>query len=174
MFYVGAERPDLTNQISERAARREHARGMEDVNLKRGSMAPVLKGQTLADASLTWAAYRKEHRLDGEGKLSCAKPCSSILFPRSALDRTISGSGVHTSSALALFPQREPLRKNLPSVRVCRDSCFHVMLEKVALALVRDMHGPFEEMQLYGGWLALPVTERRLWTATSASERAQQ
>ena len=38
------------------------------------------------------------------GPLSCAKPCSSILFPRSALDRAISGSGEHTSSALALFP----------------------------------------------------------------------
>src|SRR5256885_16042180 len=111
MFYVGAERPDLTNQISERAARREHARGMEDVNLKRGSMAPVLKGQTLADASLTWAAYRKEHRLDGEGKLSCAKPCSSILFPGSALDRTIRGSGGRPVASLDEFRPLGPCLK---------------------------------------------------------------
>jgi integrase len=67
MFYVDAVGPDGAaatkqvkkflgnlNQMSERAARREHARIMEDVNLKRGSLAPVLKGQTFADAVSRW------------------------------------------------------------------------------------------------------------------------
>ena len=73
------------------------------------------------------------------------------------LERAISGSGEHTSSALALFPSESLSEKNPSLRRVCRDSCFYVLLEKAALALVRDMHGPFEEMQLYGAWLALPV-----------------
>jgi integrase len=41
-------------QMSERAARREHARIMEIVNLKRGSVAPVHKGQTFTDAVKKW------------------------------------------------------------------------------------------------------------------------
>jgi integrase len=42
------------SQLSERAARREHARIMEQVNLKRGSIAPAPKGQTFADAVSRW------------------------------------------------------------------------------------------------------------------------
>lgn len=41
-------------RMSERAARREHARIMEGVNHKRGSAAPVYKGQTFADAVTSW------------------------------------------------------------------------------------------------------------------------
>jgi integrase len=40
--------------MSERAARREHAKIMEDVNFKRGSVAPAPKGQTFADAVERW------------------------------------------------------------------------------------------------------------------------
>jgi integrase len=43
-----------TKTMSERAARREHARIMEGVNLKRGSLAPVPTGQTFADAVKKW------------------------------------------------------------------------------------------------------------------------
>lgn len=42
------------NTISERAARREHTRIMEDVNHKRGSIAPIPKGQTFAVAVDRW------------------------------------------------------------------------------------------------------------------------
>ena len=62
-FYIDAVGPDgatVTKQVkkflgnisqmSERAARREHARIMEDVNFKRGSIAPAPKGRTFADA----------------------------------------------------------------------------------------------------------------------------
>src|SRR6202162_2550450 len=40
--------------MSERAARREHARVMEDVNRRRGSAAPAFKGQTFADVTQLW------------------------------------------------------------------------------------------------------------------------
>ena len=42
------------NQISERAARREHDRIMQDVNRRRGSVAPAYRGQTFADAVRLW------------------------------------------------------------------------------------------------------------------------
>jgi integrase len=42
------------SQMSERAARREHARTMVDVNLRRGSVAPAVKGQTFGDAVQNW------------------------------------------------------------------------------------------------------------------------
>lgn len=42
------------NQMSERAARREHARIMEEVNLKRGSLKPVPQGQMFMDAVNKW------------------------------------------------------------------------------------------------------------------------
>lgn len=42
------------NQMSERAARREHALIMEKVNQARGSIAPIQKGQTFADAVEKW------------------------------------------------------------------------------------------------------------------------
>ena len=67
MHYVDAERPDGTratkqvkrflgnlSQMSERAARREHARIMEEVNQSRGSVMPIVKGQTFADAVNKW------------------------------------------------------------------------------------------------------------------------
>src|SRR5580704_4696366 len=67
MFYADAENPDGVivskrvkhfignlNRMSERAARREHARIMDGVNHKRGSTAPVYKGQTFADAVNNW------------------------------------------------------------------------------------------------------------------------
>ena len=67
MYYTDAVGPDglavtkqvkkfLGNlaQISERAARREHALIMERVNQERGSLRPVPKGQTFADAVKTW------------------------------------------------------------------------------------------------------------------------
>jgi integrase len=67
MHYVNAERPDGTtatkqvkrflgnlSQMSERAARREHARIMEEVNQSRGSVMPLVKGQTFADAVNKW------------------------------------------------------------------------------------------------------------------------
>ncbi len=41
-------------EMSERAARREHARIMEEVNRQRGSLAPILRGQTFADAVNKW------------------------------------------------------------------------------------------------------------------------
>jgi integrase len=40
--------------MSERAARREHARIMEDINRRRGSVAPAFKGQTFADVTELW------------------------------------------------------------------------------------------------------------------------
>jgi integrase len=49
--YVGNSR-----EISERAARRQHALTMEDVNRFRGSSAPVLKGTTFQDAVDKWRA----------------------------------------------------------------------------------------------------------------------
>ena len=65
--YVDAVGPDgstVTKQVmryigniktmSERAARREHDRIMAEVNLQRGSIAPVPKGQTFADAVAKW------------------------------------------------------------------------------------------------------------------------
>jgi integrase len=43
-----------TRAMSERAARREHAKIMVRVNLDRGSIAPVPKGQSFADAVASW------------------------------------------------------------------------------------------------------------------------
>jgi len=40
--------------LSERAARREHDRIMQDVNLKRGSVAPTIRGKTFLDAVDAW------------------------------------------------------------------------------------------------------------------------
>lgn len=69
MHYIDAVAPDGSvvskqvkrflgnlSQMSERAARAEHAKLMVDVNLKRGSVRPVPKGQTLADAVERWRA----------------------------------------------------------------------------------------------------------------------
>lgn len=41
-------------QMSERAARREHARIMEDVNRRRGSLAPAYRGQSFAEVTELW------------------------------------------------------------------------------------------------------------------------
>jgi integrase len=62
MFYVDANGKSKRvkkcignlNQISERAARREHARIMEDVNRRRGSVAPAYKGQTFSEVTELW------------------------------------------------------------------------------------------------------------------------
>src|SRR5262245_25598086 len=61
MHYIDVEQPDGSlatkqvkrfignlSQMSERAARSEHARIMAEVNLKRGSVRPAPKGQTFA------------------------------------------------------------------------------------------------------------------------------
>jgi integrase len=67
MFYVDAESPSgeaITKQVkrclgpiaqmSERQARKAHAQIMEDVNAKRGSVPPVVRGQTFNDATGWW------------------------------------------------------------------------------------------------------------------------
>jgi hypothetical protein len=67
MHYIDVERPDGSlatkqvkrfignlSQMSERAARSEHARIMEEVNRKRGGVRPAPKGQTFADAVTKW------------------------------------------------------------------------------------------------------------------------
>jgi integrase len=63
MFYIDAEGGKSkqmkkflgrTSEMSQRAAQREHARIMEEVNRKRGSSAPVLRGQTFEDAVNQW------------------------------------------------------------------------------------------------------------------------
>jgi integrase len=69
MHYLDIEQPDGVlstkqvkrfignlSQMSERAARGEHARIMAEVNIKRGSVRPVLKGQTFKDAVAKWRA----------------------------------------------------------------------------------------------------------------------
>jgi integrase len=43
-----------TDGMSERAARREHDRIMQEVNQKRGSVAPTIHGQTFMDAVTAW------------------------------------------------------------------------------------------------------------------------
>ena len=65
--YIDVVRPDGTtttkqvkrflgnlSQVSERAARREHASIMEEVNRARGSIAPVPKGESFKDAVAKW------------------------------------------------------------------------------------------------------------------------
>jgi integrase len=47
--------------VSERSARREHARIMEEVNRKRGSVAPAVKGQTFQDAVDSWRSDVAPH-----------------------------------------------------------------------------------------------------------------
>lgn len=41
----------VPDEVSERAARREHDRIMQEVNRKRGSVAPAIKGRTFQDAT---------------------------------------------------------------------------------------------------------------------------
>lgn len=48
---IGRVGPDA---MSERAARREHDRIMQEVNRKRGSVAPAVKGETFGDAVVAW------------------------------------------------------------------------------------------------------------------------
>jgi integrase len=62
MFYVDADGKSKRmkqfigklSEMSERAALREHARIMEDVNRRRGSAAPAYVGQTFADITARW------------------------------------------------------------------------------------------------------------------------
>ena len=44
------------SEMSERAARRTHAIHMEKVNADRGSLAPIVRGQTFEDATIKWRA----------------------------------------------------------------------------------------------------------------------
>lgn len=44
----------VPDEMSERAARREHDRIIHEVNLKRGSVAPTVKGRTFGDAVEAW------------------------------------------------------------------------------------------------------------------------
>ncbi len=66
-YYIDTVRPDGStvtkqemrlignlSQMSERAARRQHAIIMEKVNNDRGSVAPVVRGQSFADAVAKW------------------------------------------------------------------------------------------------------------------------
>lgn len=62
MFYVDSDGQSKrvkrfigkVSEMSERAARREHARIMEDVNRVRGSVAPAVRGRTFQDAVEAW------------------------------------------------------------------------------------------------------------------------
>jgi integrase len=62
MFYIDADGKSKRvkhfignlDQMSERAAQREHARIMEDVNRRRGSVAPAYKGQTFREVTDLW------------------------------------------------------------------------------------------------------------------------
>ena len=63
LFYVDAEGGKTklvkkfighSRDMSERAARRQHALTMEKVNHDRGSSAPILKGETFQDAVDKW------------------------------------------------------------------------------------------------------------------------
>jgi integrase len=63
MFYIDADGGKTkqvkrflgrVEEMSERAARREHARIMEEVNRKRGSLAPAFKSQTFEEAVSRW------------------------------------------------------------------------------------------------------------------------
>jgi integrase len=47
--------------ISERAARREHDRIMQEVNRKRGSVAPAVKGRAFRDLAVAWLADVAPH-----------------------------------------------------------------------------------------------------------------
>ncbi len=74
LFYEDVERPDGSLQskrvrhfignlssMSERAARREHDRIMHEVNEKRGSVAPAVKGRTFDDAVSSWRSAVAPH-----------------------------------------------------------------------------------------------------------------
>ena len=94
MYYTDAVGPDglavtkqvkqfLGNlaQISQRAARREHALIMERINQQRGSLRPVPKGQTFADAVKKWCL--RSHQIfrrpqSGLASLTCAR--TSCLY----------------------------------------------------------------------------------------------
>jgi integrase len=62
MFYVDADGQSKRtkqfigrlSQMSERAARREHARILDDVNRRRGSIAPSYRGQSFAEVTELW------------------------------------------------------------------------------------------------------------------------
>lgn len=63
MFYIDADGGKTkqvkrflgrVEEMSERAARREHARIMEEVNRKRGSLAPMFKSRTFEEAVSKW------------------------------------------------------------------------------------------------------------------------
>lgn len=51
----------VPEEMSERGARQEHARIMQEVNRKRGSVTPALKGQTFQDAVNAWRSAVAPH-----------------------------------------------------------------------------------------------------------------
>lgn len=57
-YLIGRVGPD---GLSERAARREHDRIMQEVNRKRGSVAPAIKGRTFRDAVDAWRTAIAPH-----------------------------------------------------------------------------------------------------------------
>jgi integrase len=124
MYYADAVGPDgLTvtkqvkqflgnlSQMSERAARREHANIMEKVNQQRGSLKPVLKGQTFADAVKKWRSaiapnlspatvrpresYLRKHITPAFGQLALLElDVSTIQQFATDLRKTLSGKSV--------------------------------------------------------------------------------
>jgi integrase len=93
--------------LSERAARREHARIMEEINRKRGSVPPAVKGQTFADAATAWCndvapnlspatarqrdSYLRRHILPRFGESAChALTISQLQQFATVLRRTLS------------------------------------------------------------------------------------
>jgi len=75
IYYEDSKQPDGTlktrrvrhfigrvpDEMSERAARQEHTRIMQDVNQQRGSVAPAAKGCTFKDVADLWRANVKPH-----------------------------------------------------------------------------------------------------------------
>jgi len=74
VYYEDVQKPDgtLTTRrvrhlignlasMSERAARREHDRTMREINRKRGSVAPAIKGQTFRDVTTAWLTAVAPH-----------------------------------------------------------------------------------------------------------------
>jgi integrase len=74
VFYQDVQQPDGTTttrrvrhlignlkSMSERAARREHGRIMHEINRKRGSVAPAIKGQSFRDTVTAWTSAVAPH-----------------------------------------------------------------------------------------------------------------
>src|SRR5258706_7477058 len=83
------------NQISERAARREHDRIIQDVNRRRGSVASAYRGQTFADAVRLWREQVAPHLSPATGR------ARGSAFKLHVLTR-IRSSAPHAMSGLVL------------------------------------------------------------------------